>query len=65
MRYTSEAASSAGWSRKAQASVGNLGVSTGLTGHMGRLLMSRQLIIDVHTTHFILAMQYNVWSDAT
>jgi len=65
VRYMSEAASSTGGLGKAQVSVADLGVSVGLMGHTGRLLMSRQLIIDVHTTCFILAMQYNVWSNAT
>ena len=36
----------------------------GLMGHARRVLMSRQLLIDMHIACFILAMQYNVWSDA-
>jgi len=43
-----------------QVSAGGLGVSMGLMGYARRVLMSRQLLIDVHTAHFILAMQYNV-----
>jgi len=42
-----------------------LRVGAGLTGHMGRLWMSRQLVIDVHIARFILTTQYNMWSEAT
>ena len=46
-------------------SVDGLEVSMGLMGHTGKVLMSRQLIINMHTAYFILATQYNVWSNAT
>jgi len=39
--------------KKAQVSADDLGVSAGLMGHVRRLLMSRQLVIDMHIARFI------------
>ena|SRR6266850_272795 len=39
--------------------------SGGFAGHTRGALECRQLVIDVHIAHFVLATQYNVWSNAT
>jgi len=39
--------------------------SDGFAGHTRGALECRPIVIDMHIAHFVLAMQYNVWSDAT
>ena len=41
------------------------GGSSSFAGHTRGGSECRQLVIDMHIAHFVLATQYNVWSNAT
>src|SRR6266850_5136749 len=59
------AASSAAAVCGASGKMASVGGSNGFAGHTRGGSECRQLVIDVHIARFVLATQYNVWSNAT
>src|SRR6266850_4705554 len=59
------AASSAAAVCGASGKMASAGGSNGFAGHTRGGSECRQLVIDVHIARFVLATQYNVWSNAT
>ena len=59
------AASSAAAVCGASGEMASVGGSSSFAGHTRGGSECRQLVIDVHIAHFVLATQYNMWSNAT